>query len=52
MPTTQPTRTDADNATGDKAVDDEDPNQLKNPNFIDEIGEKQPNLTSNFPSQS
>jgi len=42
---------EADNATGDRAVDDEDPN-LKNPNFTDEIGEKQRNLTSNFPSQS
>jgi len=49
--TTQPTRTDADNATGDRDVDDEDPN-LKNPNFTDEIGGKQPNLTPNFPSQS
>jgi hypothetical protein len=50
-PTTQSTRTDADNATSDRAVDDEDPN-LKNPNFIDEIGEKQPNFTPNFPFQS
>ncbi len=41
---------DADNATGDRAVDEEDP-KLKNANFTDEIGEKQPNLTLNFPSQ-
>jgi hypothetical protein len=49
-PTTQPTRTDTDNATGDLAINDEDPN-FKNPNFTDEISEKQPNLTSNFPSK-
>jgi len=41
---------DADNATGDRAVNEEDP-KLKNPNFTDEIGKKQPNLTPNFSSQ-
>jgi hypothetical protein len=40
----------ANSATDDLAVDKEDPN-LKNPNFIEEICEQQPNLTPNFPSQ-